>query len=61
MSENKSRKAISKYEFRDVVSGDYTQATTDSESSARALAAQKIDADPTDLRRIYEEDDYVEQ
>lgn len=42
------------YEFRDVVSGQYAQARTDSEAAARQMAAQKIGADPSDLRRIYD-------
>ncbi len=45
------------YEFRDVLSGDYTEATANSESTARTVAAQKIDADPSDLRRIHDHSD----
>lgn len=49
-----SRNDFTQYEFRDVVSGEYCQAKTNSEAAARQIAAQSIGADPSDLRRIYD-------
>jgi hypothetical protein len=45
---------IQQFEFRDVVSGEYCEAKTNSEAAARQIAAQSIGADPSDLRRIYD-------
>lgn len=44
--------SLQTYEFRDVLSGEYCTATTDSESAARHIAAESIGADPSDLRRV---------
>jgi hypothetical protein len=54
MTDGQSTDGIEQFEFRDVVSGEYCEAKTDSESVARQLAAQSIGADASDLRRIYD-------
>lgn len=54
MSGDSSVGGTEQFEFRDVVSGEYCQAKTNSEAAARQVAAQSIGADPSDLRRIYD-------